>query len=255
MKDKPTMTQTLEKTAREDSALMVAASPPTVVEQMLHAVIEKGVTSENVGALDKLVGLYERMEEKRAEQRFAEAFVALQSEMPKVKAVKAIPNRDGTVRSTFAPYEEIMREVAPLLQRHNFTITFSTDFKEGRIIKTCTLQHVGGHQRSNSFAVRIGSGPPGCSEAQADGAAGTYAKRGALCDCLNIVIDHDTDARAEGGTITEEQADELERRVKMTNSNVAAFLKFAGNVKSFAEIPTTAYDRCDEMLRRKEQQP
>jgi hypothetical protein len=144
-----------------------------------------------------------------------------------------------------------MEQVAPLLQKHGFTVTFSTDFKEGRIIKTCTLQHVGGHSRSNQFAVRIGSGPPRASEAQADGAASTYAKRFALCDALNIVIDKDTDAKVEGAPITKEQAAELEHRVQMTNSNREAFLKFAG-ANSFSEIASAKYEILDGFLAKKE---
>ena len=225
--------------------------PQPTVADMLSAVIERGVTAENVAAVSEIVKLYERVQEKDAEKAFAKAFVALQAEMPKVRATKAIPSNDGSARSRFAPYEEIMAQVAPLLQRHGFTVTFSTDYKEGRLLKTCTLQHVGGHARSNTFAVRVGSGPPKASEAQADGAASTYAKRFALCDALNIVIDVDLDARAEGETITAEQADELERRVNETNSNRAKFLAYAG-AKSYAEIRAAKYPILDEFLARKE---
>jgi hypothetical protein len=119
------------------------------------------------------------------------------------------------------------------------------------LIKICTLQHIGGHSKANKFAVRIGSGPPGATETQSDGAASTYAKRGALCDALNIVIDHDDDARAEGGAITQEQAEELARRVNETNSNKEAFLKFA-HAKSFAEISESVYPILDDFLRKKE---
>lgn len=229
----------------------VAVRPAPTVADMLQAVIEKGVTQENVAAVGEIVKLYERMQERDAEKDFAKAFVALQAEMPNVKAVKAIPSNDGSVRSRFAPYEEIMSEVAPLLKKHGFTVTFSTDFKEGRIIKICTLQHVSGHSRTNQFAVRIGSGPPKASEAQADGAASTYAKRFALCDALNIVIDTDMDAAAEGAPITKEQADELEHRVQMTNSNKDAFLRFAG-APSYSEIPSSKYPILDDFLKKKE---
>lgn len=234
----------------EPKALERARPVPTVAD-MLQAVIEKGVTQENVAAVGEIVKLYERMEDKKAERAFAEAFVALQGEMPAVKAVQPVPNRDGTLRYKFAPYEEIMDQVAPMLKKHGFTVTFSTDFAEGRLIKTCTLQHVGGHSKENKFAVRIGSGPPGATETQADGAASTYAKRFALCDALNIVLDKDVDARAEGAAITPEQADELERRVALTNSNREAFLKFAG-AKSYKEIPESKYAILDSFLAKKE---
>lgn len=239
----------LALTTQEPQA--VARPTPTVAD-MLQAVIEKGVTADNVAAMEQLVGLYERMEARKAEQQFAAAFVALQAEMPAVKAISPVPNNDGTIRYRFAPFEEIMKQVSPLLQKHGFTVTFSTDFTEGRLVKTCTLQHIGGHSKSNKFAVRIGSGPPKATETQADGAASTYAKRFALCDALNIQVDHDTDARAEGGKVTAEQAGELEHRVKMLNIDVAKFLAFA-HAKSFVEIPAAVYPIADDYLARKEQ--
>lgn len=233
---------------------MVRQTPS--VADMLQAVIQGGVTEQNVGAVAQMVQLYERMQALDAEKQFAAAFVALQAEMPKVQATRPVPNRDGSVRYKFAPFEDIMNQVGPILQRHGFTVSFSSDFKDGakdgRLLQTCTLQHVGGHKRSNTFSVRVGQGPPGSTDTQADGAANTYAKRFALCDALNIVIAHlDSDARIEGGSITKEQADELERRVHETNSDVAAFLRFAG-ANTFAEIAAVKYDILDQFLTKKE---
>jgi hypothetical protein len=219
---------------------------------MLQAVVAKGVSAENVAAVEAIVKLYERMEERSSEKEFAQAFVQLQGEMPKVQATKPVPNKDGSVRFRFAPFEDLMAQVGPILQRHGFTVSFSSRVDGNRIISTCTLQHHGGHKRSNDFAVRIGSGPPAASEAQSDGAAATYAKRFALTESLNIVVAHlDSDARLEGGMITSDQAEELARRVAETNSNRAAFLKLAG-AKDFTSIAVAKYDILDEMLASKE---
>jgi ERF superfamily protein len=232
------------------------ARPAPSVADMLQAVIQKGVTVESVAAVEQLVKLYERMQERDAEKAFATAFVGLQSEMPKVQATKIVPNNDGTPRYKFAPFEDLMAQVAPMLQKHGFTVSFSSRFDASRIISTCTLQHVGGHKRANEFAVRVGQGPPKATESQADGAAATYAKRFALTEALNIVVGHlDNDARLEGPVntpVTKEQAEELERRAKETNSILPALLKFAG-AKSFSEIPASKYDALDQLLRRKEQ--
>lgn len=241
-----------ENTTKLVTQELAMAKPVPSVAEMLQAVIEKGVTSESVGALEKLVGLYERMEEKKAERAFAAAFVALQAEMPNVQATKAVPNSDGSCRYRFAPFESLMEQVGPMLQKHGFTVSFSSRFEEARIISTCTLQHVEGHKRSNDFAVRIGKGPPGSSESQGDGAAATYAKRFALVEALNIVVSHlDNDARLLGGTITKEQAEELARRVAETNSNREAFLKFA-DADSFFTIAAIKYDILDSFLAKKE---
>lgn len=226
----------------------------TPVAQMLQAVIDKGVTAENVAVMEQLVSLYERMQLRDAEKQFAAAFAALQSEMPAVQASKPVPNRDGTIRYHFAPYEEIMATVRPLLLKHGFTVTFSMSFSEGRVIQACTLQHVGGHSRTNQFMARIGNGPPGSSEAQGDGAASTYAKRFALCNALNIVTEIDTDgrtdARADGAPIAPDKAIYLRELVKETKADEAAFLKFAG-ASTYDDIGSAKYDMLVTALRKK----
>lgn len=233
----------------EDTTLDVARPVPTVAD-MLQAVIKGGVNVENVAVVEKIVALYERMQDKDAEKAFAVAFNALQAEMPAIEAKTLIPNR-----GKYEKFEHLMLIVGPLLTKHGFVVTFSMDFKDNRILEICTLTHIQGHSRQNSFAVRAGRKAD--DETQADCKAATTAKRNALCNALNIVIRQDclnseNDASIEGGPITQEQADELERRAKMTNSNIDALLKFAG-AKTFKEILTGKYDMLDEMLRKKEQ--
>ena len=247
MKNTPTQ---MEIVASGGGAIESHRQQPGIAE-MLQAVLERGVTQENVAAIGELVKLYERMEDKKSEKEFSLAFNALQSEMPKIQARQAVPNNDGSIRYTFAPYEAIMEQVQPMLLKHGFTVTFSTRYEESRLVKICTLQHTSGHKQANEFAVRIGKGPPFSSETQGDGAAATYAKRFALCDALNITIEKDTDARNEGAAITSAQADEFERRVAETNSDRAAFLKYAG-ANSFREIGEAKYSLLDELLAKKE---
>lgn len=227
--------------------------PSPSVADMLQAVISHGVTNENVGALEKLVGLYERMEVRDAEKKFAAAFVQLQTEMPVIVAKTIIPNRGKYER-----FEDLMRVLGPLLTKNGFTVSFSMDVNESRILETCHLKHIGGHTQSNSFAVRVGRAD---TETQADCKAATTAKRNALCNALNVVIAQDClneedDAGMDGdpnAKVTEAQADELERRVQETCSNRDAFLKFC-NAKSFADIAASRYAEADALLRRKEKQ-
>lgn len=233
---------------QQSESLPVTRPAPSVAD-MLQAVIERGVTGDNVASLEKMVGLYERMQEKDAEKAFAVAFVALQAEMPVIVAKTIIPNRGKYER-----FEDLMNVINPLLTKNGFSVTFSMDFKENRILETCLLTHVGGHCRSNSFAVRTGGKSD--SETQADCKAATTAKRNALCNALNIVIRQDClneeqDATIEGGPITMEQAESLARRVVDTGSDMKAFLLFAGATK-FEDILSGKYSILDELLKRKE---
>ena len=220
---------------------------------MLQAVIKQGITSENVAALRELCTLYRENQADVARQAFAAAFVALQRDTPRIKATEIVRNNDGTERYKFAPYEKIMPQVQPLLDKHGFGVAFDSDVSEGRITSICTLTHIGGHSKTNRFSVRV-SKPPGASEAQADGSTGTYAKRFALCNALNIVIEHDLDgddARLLGAVITAERAKELRNRVADTDTSEAKFLAFAG-ATTFEEIFDSKYSELDKFLSKKE---
>jgi len=222
---------------------------------MLDAVIKGGVNETNVGVLDKLLGLYERVQAKDAEKEFARAFRALQDEMPKVRAEEIVPDKQGRTKFKFARYETIMDQVEPLLKKHGFTVSFSQKMEADRVTVSCFMQHLAGHVRETTFTVRVGSGPFGASETQADGAAGTYAKRFAICDALNIKISRAAgdadDPHVEGRPVSKKVADELLHRCQMLNANIPNFLQLA-DAKTFEDIKEGAYPVLDNFLSQKE---
>lgn len=220
---------------------------------LLEAMISKGVTTENAAAFEQLVKLSEHMEDRKAAKDFAEAFIKLQREIPKIKATKTIPDKYGNIKSSFAPFEEIDAQARPICLANGFTYSFSeAESPAGKITKICILEHVGGHRRSNPYTVRIGSGPPGCSESQSDGAAHSYAKRGALCDALNIVVTGiDNDARMEGAPISAKSAKDLRERLENIHGDEKAFLEFAG-ADSFEKIVNLKLEMLEQSLAKKE---
>lgn len=226
----------LETVPQGNHPLSITADP---VAKMLESIVSKGITAESVGALEKLADLYERMQAKDAERQFTSAFVALQSELPVIVASTPIPNRGKYER-----FEDVMKVVSPLLVKHGFTVSFSMDFKDNRILETCRLKHVGGHSQSNSFAVRSGRAD---SDTQADCKAATTAKRNALLNCLNIVIrqdamqNEDSDMSLEGSLISQDKIVYLKEQIVATASNEAKFLEMAG-VTKFEEIRSGSYD-------------
>jgi len=150
-----------------------------------------------------------------------------------------------------------MSQLRGVLTKHRFSLSFDTDVKEGRVTAICKVTHAAGHTKETKYAVRIGSGPPSSSEAQADGAAYSYAKRGALCSAFNIVVEKDTDgddARREGDFITKEEANELREKVKQTNADEARFLDCA-DAKTYEEIRTSRLELLRKMLAKKASAP
>lgn len=228
-------------------------APPPVAD-MMQAIIAKGITPENVIALERLASLYERMQDRDAERQFAAAFVKLQAELPVITASTVIPNRGKYER-----YEDVMDQIQPHLTANGFTVAYSQDFRENRIVQVIKLQHIGGHSKENSFAVRAGGKAD--SDTQADCKAATTAKRNALLNCLNIVIrqdalqDEEGDARLEGEPVTAEQVSYLRKMVQDTNyagssTYEASFLRVAG-ATTYEEIAASKFTRLDETLKRK----
>lgn len=233
---------------------LVVAGPEPSVGQMLQTFLANPESAKNVEVAERMFALWERAEARNAERLFAEAFARVQAEMPRIEADTGVPDKYGAVKYRYARLDDIFALASPIIRKHGFTVTFSSDIKEDRVIQTCTVQHIGGHKRANQYMARIGSGPIHASPAQADGAAATYAKRQAFCDAWMIVVDHDTDGRAdakdEGAPISFEQAAYLKEQVKETGSNEAAFLSYAG-ATTYEEIGSNRYDSLVRELAKK----
>ena len=231
-------------------------APATESEPVnMLAIIERAAKdpSVDVDKMERLLGMAERMEARRAEQAFNAAFAAFQSEMPVLVAQTEIKNR-----GKYAKFEDVMHVAGPILKRNGFAVSFSQEGDDKRIVVTCTLRHAGGHSHKNLFSVRLGVQAD--SNTQADCKVSTTAKRNALLQALNIVVRQDCmvnegdDAALEGDIskfVTPEQADELEHRVAMTNSDRSAFLKFAKS-DGYKTILASRYDELDAVLKRKE---
>lgn len=253
-------TELLQQSGGEKQLSVQQPSVGMMLSGLIESVQRGETTPQTVEVLKGMMDLYERTEARQAEKNFAAALVALQGETIRVQATKAVDVKKGVPRYRFAPYEEIMAIVQPMLTRHGFSITFDTTIEGDRMTSICTMTHASGHSRTNRFAVRFTT-PPGSSAAQGDMATKSYAKRGALCDALNISIDHDDDARMVGAPLGRALAEELMLRVRACNCSEKDFLKYAGvaepdsdppTLDDYMQIPDDRFDRLDELLKRKE---
>lgn len=208
--------------------------------RMLQLLIEKGNPEANIGVLERLIALKERADAREAEREFNRAFAELQKELVGFQATAAVPNSDGTTRYFFLPYEALMEKLNPMLARHGFALSFDTENDGDKVTQKCTVIHASGHSRTNRFSARI-SPPPKSSNAQADGATSTFAKRYAVCNMFNIVAEQpDMDARVVGEPISADKVQYLEEQLTETRSNRTAFLKFAG-VEKLEDIGEAQY--------------
>jgi len=214
------------------------------VALMLQTFIEKGITTESVGAFSQLCELKERIDAKNNERAFNRAFHAFQSEKPEIVAQSIIPNRGKYER-----FEDVMHVIEPLLIKNGLSVSFTQSADEKRITVTCHLRHVDGHSVSTPFAVRLGGKAD--SDTQQDCKASTTAKRNALLQALNIVIRQDylqeESPSNEGGYVTQAQADTLRDLVEQTGSDKAKFLAYA-DAKTFEEVYAERFEQLEKTL-------
>lgn len=221
--------------------------------QLMQLLIEKGNPAENAEALKTLVAIRREENAQRAKMEFTASMVQLKERLKEnpVRATKIVPNNDGTTRYVFAPLEDIDKQLCPIALQFGFTYTFSEAPSDpGKVTKICEVEHIGGHSKSNPFTVRVAAVPK-ATDTQNDGAAHSYAKRGALCDAFGIIAEKDTDGadnvRGEGAPISQAQADSLRARVAATKANEPNFLAHAG-AETYEKISSARYADLDELL-------
>lgn len=228
------------------------------IPDMMQAIIEKGITAESVQVMKDLLTMKREVDADTARAAFNQDFLELRKECRPIAATRTIPTNNGGVKGRFASLEDIVGEVSPLLEKYGFSDTYSQSSVEGGRTKvTVTLLHRSGHERSSEYTCREHSSPAN-TPAQNDGGTNKMARRHALCNMLGIVLDYNSDARLEGDTITTEEAEDLQHRVRAVcagdESHVDRYLKLAG-AKAFCEIRRAKYEVVIQQLERSEKAP
>lgn len=216
--DEPTVPAKVEPQAELVAVIRELASNPSVDVEKLRALID----------MKKEIDRY------HAEQEFNAAFSAMQPEIP------VIVEKARTDKGKYAPLEDIIEVVRPIMAKHGFGLSHETfHMPDGSRKIVGVLTHRAGHKRTSEFIA-----PPDKSgsknDIQALGSTGTYGRRYTTNDLLCIVTrGEDDDARRSGkpappdgyGDWLEEMskvADEgLQRLEKTWADSKAAFQQYA----------------------------
>lgn len=237
------------------------AQPPAVAPmtamQILQEAIRGGISKESVDVVAQLHQMVKEERDDAAKVAFKRAFFQMRREMPVIYADKEVRTKNKDVAFMYSSPEEIKDVLEPMMHRHGFTTMTGQTLDHGEATATVTLIHEAGHSEDRSFTVHVSPGNEIMNPSKCDAAASSNAERHCIIKMfgLRTRIKAEDDPRNKGEMISPELAEELERRVKETNSVVSAFLKFAGSkTGKFADIPASRYAECDSMLRRKEKE-
>ena len=146
----------------------------------------------SVEKIERLMALWERGEARKAEAAFNGALALMLPEIP------TIIERVKTDKTSYAPLEDIIEPLRPVLARFGFSLTFRTEWPGANVVKVVgILTHAQGHSRQSEF--QSGADTSGSKNAiQALGSAVAYGKRYTTKDLLCIVTREDDDGERTG---------------------------------------------------------
>ncbi len=174
----------------DTEALSPRQEPPSLVLMFERLAKDPAV---DVAKLEKLIEMQERIMRHNAKAAFDAAFIKMRPEIP------TIQERAKTDKTTYAPLEDIVEVVTPILSRHGFSLAFKTEWPDGSRVKVIgQLTHEQGHSRESEFmsaADKTGSK----NDIQALASTVSYGKRYTAKDLLCIVTrEEDDDGKRSG---------------------------------------------------------
>jgi hypothetical protein len=165
----------------------------------LAPLFEKALELDKVEALERLVGLHERAQDRVAQQEFNAAVSRFKSECPTITH-----DAEATVRTksggeftfSYAKLEHIDKIIEPIATRCGLNYFWEdSEVANGVVKQTCVLKHVGGGERRASASFPIDQTDK-IAAARAVKMAYTSAKKEALIQVLGLTT---TDSDDDGG--------------------------------------------------------
>ena len=199
------------------------AKPTNFLAVIAQAAADPNCKPENMRAL---LDMQKEIAAEEARMAFTTDFIAMQAELPTINAKgrieiikkgpdgQRIKGRDPVEQSTpYATFNEINRVTRPILQRHHFALSFSTDaIPSGGVglIVRGVLKHERGHQEVATLSLPLETSGSK-NNVQGVGSSMSYGKRYIAIALLNLVSeakeDKDDDAVSTGQTAFEATSD------------------------------------------------
>lgn len=235
--------------------------PPLNELTIIQNAMDKGVSGEQLTLFTNAIA---QIENRKAARQFADALTGFQAETPQIEKRKAggkLKNSDQ-VAYHYAPFEEMMEVIGPIMSRHKIVATFTDRPSEtpGLIRMTCRIR-VGIHQEETTIPMPIPAGNQLVNSSQLMIQALSYAKRAALTLALNIVTrDEDRDGMDLSDTIDGIEIQQLRNMIADKGGSEDLFLTFAAKlaqtpIETFEQIPVAIFPKLLDGLKRVSPKP
>lgn len=203
-------------------------------------VVQQALSNPNMdmSVLKEMLAMQKEVMAQQAIIDFNNDFSAMSKEIPIIAHTKK------SYSTTYAPLEDIVNIVRPILSSYGFSISFNNNQAEkGFVTVTCQLRHKAGHMIENALTLPTEAVTKGMNSMQAIGAAISYGKRYTLCGVLNIATTADDD---NNGFAT--NAKEEARKKPLSDARLEKAIEQVNNGTITVESITDAYDLTSEQL-------
>jgi len=169
---------------KQEAKSEIAASETSAILSMIERAARDPAV--DIEKMERLFAMQERMLTRNAKAAYASALAEMQPTLPEIKHTGEIKHdKNKPPQSTYAKWEDIHEQIAPILAAHGFALSFRTAVAESRITVTAILSHREGHSEETSLPLPSdGSGSK--NAVQAVGSSVSYGKRYTACAILNI---------------------------------------------------------------------
>ena len=193
---------------KEASELAITQEQNTGI---INAIERMAVNPEvNIDKLEKLLDMQMRVLDRDSLMAYNKDMASMQSEMPIISKTGVIKDAHGNERSKYARFEDIVRVIQPLLEKHGFSVNFKADFNGNVLEIIGQVSHRMGHKEETKMILPFDdSGAK--NKVQAIGSSVSYGKRYTLCMLLNIAASGEDD---DGHAAAEDQVAKLQYAVE-----------------------------------------
>ena len=228
--------------------------PATNEGGAIVSMIERLVSDPNidVGKLEKMLDMQERILNRNAEMAFNESMTEAQSKMKSVAA----DCENKQTRSVYASYAALDRALRPIYTEHGFAMSFDTaDGPADYVRVVCHVSHRAGHSRKYHVDMPAdGKGAKGgdvMTKTHAVGAGMSYGMRYLLKMIFNVAVgEDDVDGNHAVPVISEQQAADLRALITEVGADEVKFLDYI-KAESIESIPALSYEGCVKLIEAK----
>lgn len=187
-----------------------------------------------------------------AQRAYFAAMSKCQAELPVVTKNR----KNDHTKSTYADLAAIEEQAMPIIHRNGFAVSFQPDGynEKGELQIKWEISHSEGHHRSDIAGIPLDNagsqGKVNKTGTQAFGSTATYGRRYLLCMLFNISTGDDRDGNRldDGGSISQEQIEELQRIIEEVGAWTPKFCEIY-DIEALPDLPARLFDDAVRNLR------